>query len=80
MKKILLILTFFLFVNLKTNAQITNEEKNQIVWVKDVPTNTINRQYDQPGLPGHMTVTGCQLWANNMLPFVKEVMKARNIQ
>jgi signal transduction histidine kinase len=38
MKKILLILTFFLFVNLKTNAQITNEEKNQIVWVKDVPT------------------------------------------
>ena len=49
-------------------------------WVKDVPTNTINRQYDQPGLPGHMTVTGCQLWANNMLPFVKEVMKARNIQ
>ena len=49
-------------------------------WVKDVPTNTINRQYDQPGLPGHMTVTGCQLWANNMFPFVKEVMKARNIQ
>jgi hypothetical protein len=38
MKKILLILTFFIFVNLKTNAQITNEEKNQIVWVKDVPT------------------------------------------
>jgi hypothetical protein len=38
MKKILLILTFFIFVNLKTNAQITNEEKNQIVWVKEVPT------------------------------------------
>jgi hypothetical protein len=49
-------------------------------WVKDVPTNTANRQYDQPGLPGHMTVVGCQLWANNMFPFVKEVMKARNIQ
>jgi len=49
-------------------------------WVKDVPTNTINRQYDQPGLPGHMTVVGCQLWANNMFPFVKEVIKARNIQ
>jgi hypothetical protein len=38
MKKILLILTFFIFVNLKINAQITNEEKNQIVWVKEVPT------------------------------------------
>jgi hypothetical protein len=49
-------------------------------WVKDVPTNTINRQYDQPGLPGHMTVAGCQLWANNMFSFVKEVMKARNIE
>ena len=49
-------------------------------WVKDVPTNTTNRQYDQPGQPGHMTVAGCQLWANNMFPFVKEVMKARNIQ
>jgi hypothetical protein len=49
-------------------------------WVKDIPTNTTNRQYDQPGLPGHMTVAGCQLWANNMFLFVKEVMKARNIQ
>jgi hypothetical protein len=49
-------------------------------WVKDVPTNIINRQYDQPGLAGHMTVAGCQLWANNMFPFVKEVIKARNIQ
>jgi hypothetical protein len=49
-------------------------------WVKDVPTNTTNRQYDQPGLLGHMTVTGCQLWANNMFPFIKEVMRARSIQ
>jgi hypothetical protein len=49
-------------------------------WVKGVPTNNTNRQYDQPGLPGHLTVAGCQLWANNMFPFVKEVMKARNIQ
>jgi len=49
-------------------------------WVKDIPTNTTNRQYDQPGLAGHMTVAGCQLWANKMFPFIKEVMKARNIQ
>lgn len=49
-------------------------------WVKDVPTNTINRQYDQPGLPGHMTVAGCQLWANNMFPYIEKVIKAKNIQ
>jgi len=49
-------------------------------WIKDIPINTTNRQYDQPGQAGHMTVAGCQLWANNMFLFVKEVMKARNIQ
>ena len=49
-------------------------------WIKDIPINTTNRQYDQPGQAGHMTVAGCQLWANNMFPFVKEVIKARNIQ
>jgi hypothetical protein len=49
-------------------------------WIKDIPVNTTNRQYDQPGQAGHMTVAGCQLWANNMFPFVKEVIKARNIQ
>ncbi len=49
-------------------------------WTKDVPNNTTNRQYDQPGRAGHMTVAGCQLWAKNMFPFIKEVMKARNIQ
>jgi len=49
-------------------------------WTKGVPNNTTNRQYDQPGLPGHMTVAGCQLWAKNMFPFIKEVIKTRNIQ
>jgi hypothetical protein len=49
-------------------------------WIKDIPVNTTNRQYDQPGQAGHMTVAGCQLWANNMFPFIKEVIKARNIQ
>jgi len=49
-------------------------------WIKDIPINTTNRQYDQPGQAGHMTVAGCQLWANNMFPFVKEVIKARNVQ
>jgi len=49
-------------------------------WVKGVPTNTTNRQYDQPGAPGHMTIAGCQLWANNMFPFIKEVIKDRNLK
>jgi hypothetical protein len=49
-------------------------------WNKDVPTNSTYRQYDQPGSAGHMTVAGCQLWAKNMFPFIKQVMKAVNIQ
>jgi hypothetical protein len=49
-------------------------------WIKNVPIDAEHRQYDQPGQAGHMTVAGCQLWAKNMLPFVKEVLKARNIQ
>ena len=49
-------------------------------WNKDVPTDRTNRQYDQPGSAGHMTVTGCQLWAKNMFPFINQVMKTKNIQ
>jgi hypothetical protein len=49
-------------------------------WNKDVPTNSVNRQYDQPGSPGHMTIAGCQLWAKNMFPFVKQIIKTKNIQ
>ena len=49
-------------------------------WIKNVPIDAEHRQYDQPGQAGHMTVAGCQLWAKNMLPLVKEVLKARNIQ
>jgi hypothetical protein len=49
-------------------------------WIKNVPIDAGHRQYDQPGQAGHMTVVGCQLWAKNMLPFIKEVLKARNIQ
>jgi hypothetical protein len=49
-------------------------------WIKNVPIDTEHRQYDQPGQAGHMTVVGCQLWAKNMFPFIREVLRARNIQ
>ena len=49
-------------------------------WIKNVPIDTEHRQYDQPGQAGHMTVAGCQLWAKNIYPFIKQVMKAKNIQ
>ena len=49
-------------------------------WIKNVPIDAEHRQYDQPGQAGHMTVAGCQLWAKNMLPFVKEVLRVRGIQ
>jgi hypothetical protein len=49
-------------------------------WIKNVPIDAEHRQYDQPGQAGHMTVVGCQLWAKNMFPFIREVLRARNIQ
>lgn len=49
-------------------------------WIKNVPVDAQHRQYDQPGQAGHMTVVGCQLWAKNMLLFINEVLRARNIQ
>jgi hypothetical protein len=51
------------------------------LWNKDVPTNSTYRQYDMPGSgAGHMTVAGCQLWAKNMFPFIKQVIKEKGIK
>jgi hypothetical protein len=49
-------------------------------WNKDVPTNNTYRQYDQPGSAGHMTVAGCQLWAKNIFPLIKQVIVMNNIK
>lgn len=67
----------------------TEEEAQQFVqkfgayyygnWTKGVPQDRDHRQYDQGG-PGHMTVTGCKLWANNMAPMIKQVIKEANIR
>ena len=41
-------------------------------WNKGVPTTREFRQYDIPGGAGHMTASGCRLWAENILPVVKD--------
>jgi thiamine pyrophosphate-dependent acetolactate synthase large subunit-like protein len=50
-------------------------------WIKNVPVDRDHRQFDMNGNSGgHMTVAGCQLWAKNMLPFIKQVIKEANIK
>jgi hypothetical protein len=50
-------------------------------WTKNVPVDREHRQFDMNGSSGgHMTVLGCQLWAQNMFPLLKQVIKDRNIQ
>ena len=48
-------------------------------WSNGVPRDKDHRQYDQGG-PGHMTSAGCKVWATNMAPFIKKVIKEANIQ
>jgi hypothetical protein len=48
-------------------------------WTKGVPQDRDHRQYDQ-GSAGHMTAAGCKLWASNIAPFIKQVIKEKNIQ
>lgn len=48
-------------------------------WIKNVPIDREHRQYDD-GSAGHMTPLGCQLWANNMLPMLKQVIQDKNIK
>jgi lysophospholipase L1-like esterase len=44
-------------------------------WNKGVPTDREHRQYDQPGSPGHMTVLGCERWADNLFPVLEKLIK-----
>lgn len=48
-------------------------------WNMDVPTDRTHRQFDMAG-GGHMTAEGCQLWARNILPLVKTVLRETNIK
>ncbi len=50
-------------------------------WNKNIPTDTEHRLYDMPGSgAGHMTVLGCQKWAQYMLPLIKQVIQEKNIK
>lgn len=49
-------------------------------WRKGVPLDRDHRQYDMGSSGGHMTVQGCQLWAKNMLPLIKQVIAEKNIK
>ncbi|QWD74248.1 hypothetical protein FD961_09335 [Polynucleobacter sp. TSB-Sco08W16] len=50
-------------------------------WNKNIPTDSDHRLFDMPGGGGgHMTVVGCQKWAQYMLPTIKQVMKEKNIK
>ena len=48
-------------------------------WSNGVPRDRDHRQYDQGG-PAHMTAAGYKLWAANMAPFIKRVIKEKSIQ
>lgn len=47
-------------------------------WVKGIPTDKQHRQFDK-NRGGHLTAKGCQLWAQNMFPLVKEILVDNNI-
>jgi hypothetical protein len=50
-------------------------------WNKNIPTDSEHRLFDMPGGGGgHMTVLGCQKWAQYMLPTIKQVIKEKNIK
>lgn len=48
-------------------------------FAKDIPVDTLHRQYDKPG-GGHLAAAGCLLWAKNMAPLVKRVIEEAHIE
>ncbi len=50
-------------------------------WNKSIPTDREHRLFDVPGGgAGHMTVLGCQKWAQYMHPIIKQVIQEKNIK
>jgi hypothetical protein len=69
----------------------TNEEAQELAnkygayyyghWNKNIPTDSEHRLFDMPGGGGgHMTVLGCQKWAQYMLPMIKQVINEKNLK
>lgn len=48
-------------------------------WIKGIPIDKEHRQFDN-SRGGHLTATGCQLWAKNMFPLVKAILVEKNIK
>lgn len=48
-------------------------------WKQDVPRDREHFQFDYPVGDGHMTAQGCLLWAKNMVPMVKQVIREKNL-
>jgi len=48
-------------------------------WIKDIPADKEHRQFDKKQ-GGHLTAKGCQLWAKNMFPLVKQILVEKNIK
>jgi hypothetical protein len=50
-------------------------------WNKNIPTDNDHRLFDMPGGGGgHMTVLGCQKWAQYMLPMIKQTIEEKDIK
>lgn len=47
-------------------------------WTKGIPQDREHRQFDKPK-GGHLTAQGCQTWAKNMFPLVKNVLMEKSI-
>jgi len=48
-------------------------------WTKNIPKDHEHRQFDMAS-GGHATVLGCQVWAQNIFPLLKQVIKEKSIQ
>lgn len=48
-------------------------------WTRGIPLDREHRLYDQPGSPGHLSVKGCEIWAEQMAPLIKEVARKHNL-
>lgn len=48
-------------------------------WTRGIPTDNVHRLYDQPGSPGHLSVKGCEIWAEQMAPLIREVAKKNGL-
>jgi len=48
-------------------------------WAKNIPKDNEHRQFDIGTEGGHATEEGCRLWARNMFPLLKQVIREQHI-